>query len=199
MKINTIFVISAPSGTGKSTVVHGLIEKYQRILHLELVITYTSRLPREGEVDGRDYYFLDKDIFLRKIQENFFLEYIRYDGHYYGTSYKSLDFMPNANKISTKIVILTRMGALTVKKKYAHVSLIWLTPPSEEILQERLIQRCQGKLTKEVATRYALALKELQEEKDNMLYDYHIENNNLEATIETIADLIRAKSLHEKQ
>ena len=193
MRKKKIFVISAPSGTGKSTVVRLLLERYSEQYQIELVISYTSRLARSGELFARDYYFITKEEFLNKVKQNFFLEYTLYNNNYYGIAYETFSHDNGRHKI----VIVTRSGAQELKKKDKNCVLIWLMPPSEKALKERLAKRGSESID-EQEKRFLLAQKELLEERDHPLYDYHIENNNLDETVKKIALIIEKELVSEK-
>lgn len=100
-----MLILIGPSASGKTEAVKILIKKY----NMNKLVTYTSRNPRINEIDGVDYHFLTKDEFLKRIDEGFFIEYVQYNGNFYGTSYQDLS--------SDKVVILEPSGVLTYLKK----------------------------------------------------------------------------------
>lgn len=134
-----IIIISAPSGTGKSTVISRLMEKPD--LHLEFSISATSRTPRQGEVNGREYYFLTPEEFSGKVAKGEFIEWEEvYQGCMYGT------LMSEVDRITTTghnlIMDIDVAGALNVKRKYGEKALtIFLAPPSLPELERRLRNR----------------------------------------------------------
>lgn len=95
-----MLVVIGPSASGKTQIVKILIEQY----NMKKLVTYTSRPMRQGEVEGRDYHFIDVDEFKKRIQEDFFLEYVNYNGNYYGTSHSDLT--------KDKVVILEKQGLM---------------------------------------------------------------------------------------
>lgn len=124
-----MLVIVGSSASGKTKIVQELIKTY----HMEKLVTYTTRPMRIGEVDGKDYHFINKDEFEKKIKENFFIEYVEYNNNYYGTSFS--DLSPN------KVVILEPQGLkhyLTVTRNLVTVVFLKTSP---EVLRIRMLNR----------------------------------------------------------
>ncbi len=131
-----IFVISAPSGAGKSSLVKALCELDTK---LKISISHTTRKIRAGEVDGIDYYFINKKNFEEMIFNNEFLEYAEVYGNYYGTNIDTInEFIDNGNDI---ILEIDWQGAQQVKILMPNVIMIFIKPPSLEELKNRLIRR----------------------------------------------------------
>ncbi|MCX6988538.1 MAG: guanylate kinase [Chlamydiae bacterium] len=131
-----IFIISAPAGTGKTTLVRMLTEEFPCVVES---VSCTTRPPRLGEVEGQDYWFLTKNQFERKIQENEFLEYAEVFGYYYGTSRQYVrDLQMIGNHV---VLVIDTQGAMNLKQEEFEATYIFLTPPSLEELKERLIKR----------------------------------------------------------
>ena len=163
-------IISGFSGAGKGTVVKEIFNTYEK--DYSLSISATTRKPREGEVDGVQYFFLDKEVFEKKIEENQFLEYARYVDNYYGTP-KEFVFSKLDQGISV-ILEIEMQGALKVKEQYPETVLIFITPPSAEELESRL--RGRGTETEDVI---ASRLSRASEEVDYMnKYDYIVLNES---------------------
>lgn len=163
-------IISGFSGAGKGTVVKEIFNTYEK--DYSLSISATTRKPREGEVDGVQYFFLDKEVFEKKIEENQFLEYARYVDNYYGTP-KEFVFSKLDQGISV-ILEIEMQGALKVKEQYPETVLIFITPPSAEELESRL--RGRGTETEDVI---ASRLSRASEEVDYMnKYDYVVLNES---------------------
>ena len=133
-----LIVISAPSGAGKTTIVHYLLKK---IPELSFSISACSRNKRDNEVNGKDYYFLGIEGFKNKIQENAFIEWEEvYEDHFYGTLKSELERISNEKKAI--IFDVDVEGGLNIKKQYKKECLaIFIMPPSVDILRERLSAR----------------------------------------------------------
>lgn len=131
-----LFIFSAPSGSGKTTIVRTLLEKD---LNLEFSISATSRSKRENETDGKDYYFLSADDFKEKIDKDEFVEWEEvYENRFYGTLKSELERIWNQGK--HVIFDVDVVGGLNIKKKYPDKALsIFIMPPSIEELEKRLI------------------------------------------------------------
>ncbi len=177
---NVLIVLSGPSGVGKGTIAKKLTEKNQNI---SLSISCTTRCPRDGEVDGREYFFIDKDKFLEKAKNDGFLEYSNHFENYYGTP---KDFV--MEKLETKDVLLEIdvNGGLNVKKSYPEALLIMVAPPSLEELEKRLINRNTESLEK---IKLRMQRIDYELEKAN-LYDYTVVNDDLEQAITEIEQII---------
>ena len=172
--------MSGPSGVGKGTICNRLIN----VLNAWYSISSTTRSPREGEVDGVNYFFITKEEFEKKIKEDNFLEYNFYNGNYYGTSKDSV-----LEKINTGINVFCEIdvnGAHNIKKKFPDAILIYIAPPSMDILRERLINRGSEDIEK-INQRLEIAKKELDEIG---FYDYVIVNDNLEDAINQVREAI---------
>ncbi len=177
-------VISGFSGAGKGTVVRELVRKYQ----YGLSISATTRSPREGEVDGREYFFKTREEFEQMIREDALIEYARYVDNYYGTP---KDYVMQQLEQGKDVILEIEMqGALHVREVFDDVNLIFLTPPSAAVLEERL--RGRGTETEEVICK---RLNRAKEECDYMAqYDYIVVNDDLNRCVEQMHQLIQ--SLH---
>lgn len=176
-----LIVLSAPSGCGKSTIVHKLLERRK---NLRFSISATTRAPREGEADGRDYFFVTRDRFMEMIAADEFLEYAEYVGNFYGTPLPPIQRELDAG-YDVLLEIETK-GAFQVKEKCPDCMMVFLLPPSFEDLEKRLIAR--GKDSMEViAHRLEVARLEcLLAEK----YDYTIVNDVVERAVGELDALI---------
>ncbi|MCD6295371.1 MAG: guanylate kinase [Deltaproteobacteria bacterium] len=169
-----IFVFSAPSGTGKSTIAEALMERVEALAYS---ISHTSRRPRGSEQDGVDYHFVTRSTFKEMIEQNAFLEWAEVYGHLYGTSLAAI----NA-QISAGFDILMDVdvqGGRNVKKQFPESVLIFLLPPSLETLEDRLTTRGIDDPSV-IKKRMAQASKEI---KSCSWYDYIIINDDLEKAI----------------
>ena len=168
-----LIVFSAPSGSGKTTLVHYLLKK---ILNLSFSISATSRKPRENEIDGKDYFFLSKEIFINKINDGKFLEYEEvYDGIFYGTLLDEVE--KNLKKGKHVIFDIDVVGGINIKKLFPERTLaIFVKPPSIESLEERLNTRGDDS-PEEINQRIEKAKKEMEYSSQ---FDEVILNDELE-------------------
>jgi len=153
-----LIIISAPSGSGKTTIVQYVL---RQDLPIEFSVSATSRKPRPGEKHGSDYYFISKEQFQQKIKNNEFLEYEEvYKGIWYGTLKSEVDKITMQGK--NVIFDVDVKGGLNIKKAYGKDALsIFISPPSLEALETRLINR-STETPEKIAVRVAKAKKELQ-------------------------------------
>ena len=183
MEKGKLIVISGPSGVGKGTICNNIINGLNAIYS----ISTTTRPPRQDEVNGKDYYFITKDEFENKIKEGDFLEYNIYNNNYYGTSKKMvIDNIENGVNVIAEIDV---NGGHNIKKIFPNAILIYIAPPSIEVLRERLIKRGTESEDK-IKERLAIATKEL---KEIDFYDYVIVNDDLETAINKIKKIISKK------
>ncbi|MCD6106658.1 MAG: guanylate kinase [Caldisericaceae bacterium] len=182
-----IIVISGPSGVGKGTVVQKLIEKNP---HFVRSISCTTRKPREGEKNGRDYHFINEDKFFELIQKNDLAEFAFVHGYHYGTPLKNL------TKEKTDVILqIDVQGAKKIKNRFPEALLIFLLPPSMEILTNRLTGR--GTETEEEQER---RLKRAKEEiKERTFYDYIVVNDDIKRVVSKIEKIIEKEhKLHQQ-
>ncbi len=181
-----LIVISAPSGTGKTTLVHMLLKEFP---DLEFSVSYTTRPPRPGEVDGKDYHFVDRKTFERMIEEGDFLEWAEVYGNLYGTSRTQV--LRALNEGRDVILDIDTQGALQVKKNFPEAVLIFILPPSLKELERRL--RSRGTDDEEtIERRLKIAREEIRRAP---LYDYIVVNDVLEVAYENLRSIIRAEKL----
>lgn len=183
MKKGLYIVISGPSGVGKGTV----CKKVMKEMGLEYSVSMTTRNMREGEVDGREYYFTTKEDFERRIKNNELLEYNIYNNNYYGTLKSEVIDKVNDGKLI--ICEIDVNGAHQVRDMVKDALLIYLAPPSMEELRNRLINRNTDDL-ETIEKRIKIAI---EEEKCRDFYDYCVVNNNVDDTVEQIKEIIRNK------
>lgn len=180
-------VISGFSGAGKGTVVKQLLQEYD----YGLSISATTRSPREGEQDGREYFFKTKEEFEKMIREHQLIEYAQYVGNYYGTPKEYV--VQQLEQGKDVILEIEMQGALRVREILPEVNLIFLTPPTVDELERRLVSR--GTETAEVIReRMARAKEESAYMKE---YDYVVINDDLDECVENVHQLVR--SLHYKR
>ena len=175
-----LVVISGFSGVGKGTVVKRLVSEYG----YSLSISATTRAPREGEVDGREYYFKSVEEFRNLIDYNGFIEWTQYVDNYYGTPRKFVEQeMAQGHDVILEIEV---QGAMNIKKQYKDAVLIFLTAPDANSLRERLAGR--GTETEEVIAKRMRRAKE--ESLDMDVYDYIVVNDDLDACVSTVNSII---------
>ena len=135
----SLIVISAPSGSGKSTLVRGLFEKLLETPGLVFSVSHTTRKPRAGEVHGKDYYFVSEKEFRELLEADRFLEYAEVYGNWYGTS--RLEVQSHLEAGRDVLLDIDVQGAMSVKGAMPEAILIFVLPPSFEVLHERLLNR----------------------------------------------------------
>ena len=184
MKNGKLIVIAAPSGSGKTTIVKNLIS--DKSLNLGFSVSATSREKRKNEIDGKDYYFLSKGEFKEKINLNEFVEWEEvYDTTFYGNLKSEINSLNNLGK--NLIFDIDAIGGLSIKKEFPESTLaLFICPPSLEELENRLRKRGTDSEEK-IKIRLSKASKEMSM---SMLYDYAIENHNLEETVAKVKILI---------
>lgn len=180
---NKLLVISGPSGVGKGTLVKALKARRPDVTES---VSCTTRAPRAGETHGKEYFFLSKEEFLRRIDEKDFLEYDEHFGNYYGTP-KSFVL----EKLQEKSVILEIdvVGALNAKREIPESVLIMIAPPSVEELKRRLVGR--GTETDEAIKNRLARLEYELSQRDK--YDYVVVNDDLERALQEIENILDAE------
>ncbi len=184
MSKGILVVVSGFSGAGKGTVMKRLMEKYD---NYALSISVTTRQPRPGEVDGREYFFRTKEEFQQLIQEDELIEYAQYVENYYGTP----RFYVEEQLQSGKDVILEIeiQGAMKVKEKNPEAVLVFVTPPTVEELKRRLTNR--GTETQEVIAERLARASEEAEGMDS--YDYLLVNDVLDECVDHLHRIIQSE------
>ncbi|MBQ4293235.1 MAG: guanylate kinase [Lachnospiraceae bacterium] len=178
-------VVSGFAGSGKGSVMKGLMKKYPD--HYFLSVSKTTRSPRPGEEEGREYFFVTDREFEEDIEKDALLEYAGYVGHYYGTPKAPVEGALSEGK--NVLLEIEIQGALKVKEKYPEAVLLFLSPPSAEELKERLT----GRGTEDAAT-IKKRLKRASEESLGIeKYDYLVINDSLEECIEEVHEILLAE------
>ena len=179
-----LVVVSGFSGSGKGTLMKALVEKYHQYA---LSISATTRQPRPGEENGREYFFVTREAFQKMAEENALIEYAQYVENYYGTPREYVEKqLASGRDVILEIEI---QGALRIKEQYPDALLLFVTPPSAEELKRRLTNR--GTESAEVIE---ARLKRAAEEVEGVeAYDYIVVNDELEACTERLHQLIEAQ------
>lgn len=183
-KQGILVVISAPSGAGKGSVIEEM--KVQNP-NLWVSISATSRPMRSNDKEGETYYFLSRETFEQKIEENYFLEYTNYAGNYYGTPKKNIqEHLNNGEDVILEIEI---EGAMNIKKMIPEALCIFIMPPSLKELKRRLENR--GTDSKEkILERFKIAYQEMNEVTK---YNYVVINDNIQTAADKILSIIKAE------
>jgi guanylate kinase len=169
--MRNIIVISGPSGCGKSTLIGMLLAEFPE---LRFSVSHTTRLPRPGEVDGRDYHFVSAARFERMAREGRFAEWAEVHGHCYGTSWKEI--RAKSAKGRTLVLDIDIQGARGIKREFPEAMGIFVVPPTLAALKKRLRQRQEH----EARQRLGAALKELRAYRQ---YDYVVVNDELASAL----------------
>lgn len=177
-KKGNLFVVSGPSGTGKSTLIERFLKQDKKSV---FSVSYTTREKRANEMQGREYHFVDRETFLEMIKNDQFLEWEMVHENFYGTPKKEV---LNALEKGVDIFLdIDVNGALRIKKTYPQACLIFVVPPSKEELRKRLILRGEKAID--------LRLKRYDEEIEKKhLFDYNITNDNLEKAYDDFVRII---------
>ncbi|MGA1862766.1 guanylate kinase [Deferribacter thermophilus] len=185
-----LFVVSAPSGAGKTSLCNKLISKYKD--RLKYSISYTTREPRIGEVDGQDYFFIDEKKFKKMINNEEFLEWAVVHGNYYGTSKKLIEeYLSSGYDV---ILDIDPQGARQIKAKYSDAVFIFIVAPSMKELKNRLVNR-RTETIENINIRMKNALEEIKFYK---MYDYLIVNKYLNIAFEELNAIYLSEHLKTK-
>ncbi len=178
-----LIVVSGFSGAGKGTLMKKLVQEYD---NYALSVSATTRAPRAGEEDGREYFFVTKEAFERKIAEGGLIEYACYCGNYYGTP---RDYVEKQLEAGRDVILeIEIQGALKIRKQFSSALLLFVMPPDAQELKRRLTGR--GTETAEVIDRrMARAVEESEGIEE---YDYIVVNDDLESCVKQLHEIIAA-------
>jgi len=179
-----LIVISGPSGAGKGTICKYLVKKNEEIF---VSVSATTRNPRVGEEDGKNYHFLSREEFIKRVEKDDFLEYAEVYGNYYGTPKSKVEDM--LEKGIDVILEIDIQGALKVKENFDEGVFIFILPPSMEELKQRIIKR--GSETPEsLMTRFKSAYQEINYVSK---YNYAVVNDEVDVAVKKIEGIIAAE------
>jgi len=187
----TLYIISAASGAGKTTLVSAVV---QQVSDLEVSVSHTTRAPREGEVDGVNYHFVDTDKFEAMVEAGEFFEYAAVFGNMYGTSRQHIE--EQLLKGKDVILEIDWQGARQIRKLVPECKSIFIVPPSTSALRERLTSR--GKDDEDVINkRMHEAISEMSHYVE---FDYLVINDDFDEAKDNLASIIKGnRMLHEHQ
>lgn len=181
----TLWIISAPSGGGKTSLINALLRVDSQ---LTLSISHTTRAPRVGEQDGKHYFFIDEPTFSKQAEAHSFLEYAKVFGHWYGTSKEWVEGQLSAGK--DVILEIDWQGARRVREQLPSQS-VFILPPSREVLEKRLKSRKQDNETT-IESRMAKASAEISHYGE---YDYLVINDDFDVALSDLKALFQANRL----
>lgn len=183
-----LFILSAPSGTGKTTLIRNLLEGGSRAAgNLHFSVSHTTRAPRGNECDGEDYHFVDRDRFRKMISRDEFLEWAEVHNNYYGTSNREV--MPRLERGVDVLMDIDVQGAERVMAEHPEAHGIFIMPPSYEALRQRLHRRGLDD-EEEIERRLAVSLWEIRR---YTRYRYVIVNRDAEQASEALAAIVQAR------
>jgi guanylate kinase len=180
--LHKLFVISSPSGGGKTSLINKLFED-SRSANFEKSISDTSRQKRQGDLEGKDYYFLSENDFKNKIKKEEYVEYATVFGNFYGTSKEEIKIKYNNSNL---ILELDWQGAYAVKELFDDAKLIFLVPPSLDDLKQRLIKRNLDS-SEAIENRLSEAKKEISKSE---MYDYLVLNDDFDKAFEDLSQIL---------
>lgn len=183
-----LVVLSGPAGSGKSSIAEGLIET--SCGEVSRTVTATTRPPRPGEVDGRDYYFISQETFKERIGQKGFVEFNEFNGQYYGTPRTELEAMLAQDKVV--LLVLDVNGALEIRRQYPAAMLLFVLPPSLDVLRDRLTRR-GTESAGDVKNRLAIAEYEISLMER---YDHLIINDRLDTAIADALAIVQVARIH---
>ena len=183
-----LFIVSSPSGAGKTTLIRRILaDPSLRPESIHFSVSHTTRAPRDGEVDGREYHFVSDEAFRTLADQDGFLEWAAVHGHLYGTSRREVE--PRLARGVDVLLDIDVQGARQVRSRIPDVVKIFVFPPSRQVLETRLRARASD-APEEVARRLSAAAREMGEWGE---YDYAIINEELEAAVDELRSIVVAR------
>jgi guanylate kinase len=181
--LGNIVIVSAPSGAGKTTICNAVIKNSTNIVPS---ISYTTRPPRQGEKNGKEYFFIDEKSFKKMIKEKKFVEWAKVHSNYYGTSKEFLHKTLETGK--NVFLTIDVQGAVNIKKQYPQACMIFIMPPDLKTLEERLKER-----NKDCEKSIKLRLNNVKQEiKYLKNYEYLVINQNLNKAVNAVKTIIKS-------
>ena len=187
-KLGNLFVVSGPSGVGKGTVIAKVL---QNVPNIEKSISATTRSPRPSELNGKDYFFISAEQFDQMVRLSEFLEWAKFADNFYGTPHAWVH--DKLNQGIDVILEIEIQGAKQVHSLCPYATLIFLSPPSLAVLEQRLRTRAT-----ESPDKLALRLNKAKEEMgEKNIFQYEVINDNLEEAVKNLADIVYAKRVND--
>lgn len=186
--LGTLYIISAPSGCGKTSLVNAML---QSATNMAISISYTTRAPRPGEQEGVNYHFVDQTEFQRMIAAHEFLEHAEVFGHFYGTSRAKV--VEQLEQGIDVVLEIDWQGARQIRERFSNTVSIFILPPSKNTLLQRLQSRRQDN-EQVIQQRMALAHEELSHYYE---YDYLIFNDNFDYALSDLNAIVHARKLRQ--
>lgn len=184
-----LFVITGPSGSGKTTLVQALLKDKDFSRKVFRSVSFTTRLKRPGEKQGKDYFFITEEKFKRDLKTKKILEWTKYLGYYYGTEKSFVETQLQA--AHSLVLCIDVIGARRIRKLYPHNSiLIFVVPPSIKELERRIISRCPGTRPEEVRGRLARAKEEMKEARR---FDYRLVNKDFALALNRLKKIVATR------
>ena len=183
-----VFIVSAPAGTGKTTLVRKLCDEFDCVVEST---SYTTRTKRKNEVEGRDYYFITEEEFRQKISDGEFLEYAKVFGYYYGTSRHTVEELRQHQK---HVILVIDTQGMQQLQGFEAVT-IFISPPNLDELKRRLTSR-KSESVESVEYRLSWAEREIATASN---YDYHIINDHLETAYDVLRSIFIAEEHRTKR
>ncbi|MDH2999124.1 guanylate kinase [Pasteurellaceae bacterium LFhippo2] len=191
MSLGNLYILSAPSGAGKSSLINALLADLPRS-EVQLSVSHTTRNPRSGEENGVHYYFTTHDEFKQLIEKGHFLEWAEVFGNYYGTS---LPMIERSLEQGIDVFLdIDWQGARQICQKVPNVKTIFILPPSKEELEKRLIGRGQDS-AETIASRMAEAVSEMSHYNE---FDYVIVNDDFQVALSQLKSILTAERLKQE-
>jgi len=181
-----LLILSSPSGAGKTTLTRLLLE---RCPDLRFSVSHTTRTPRPGEVDGRDYHFVDREHFVDLVGQGAFLEWAEVHGNLYGTSIAEIDRARATPGCNGMIFDIDYQGARQIRSKVVDVTAVFILPPSMQELERRLRGR-KSDSEEQVQKRFAMARREIEH---YALFDYVIVNEDVDRAFDELRSIVIAE------
>jgi len=182
----TLYIVAAPSGAGKTSLVNALVDRFD---DLKISISYTTRSPRAGDVDGEDYHFVDEAEFQSMVEQKAFLEHAEIYSYHYGTSHPWV--LKQLNKGVDVILEIDWQGARQIRQLFPSTVSIFIFPPSLEALHERLLGRKQD-APEIIKERLKVAKGEMTHYHE---FDYLVVNDDFNTALEDLTQIVRTQRL----